>query len=111
MDDSLKQLVDWFRSDRPLSFSRELRDEIADFLEGKRPAHRRARSPVMLVRDRMQHEIRRATLKETQREIAAELRKQGVRAPMLAAIGKLSPAGKTPEWKLKRWLEAWRPPK
>ena len=96
----------WLRSDRPLR--RELRDLIADFLEGKykRSAHRPVR-PALID----QHNARRAALKREQREIAAQLKAKGIRSPKEAAKVELCKRRNFSEAQLKRALELLPPPK
>jgi hypothetical protein len=96
----------WLRSDKPLR--RELRDLIADCLEGKykRPAHRPARPELMFL-----HNLKCSQLKREQREIAAKLRAKGIRSPMEAAKVELCKAHNLSDRQLERALEPWRPPK
>ena len=90
----------WLRSEKPLR--RELRDLIADCLEGKykRPAHRPARPRLT-----DQHNAWRLALKHEQREIAAQLRAKGIPSPMEAAKEELRKAHSLSEKQLKRALE------
>ena len=96
----------WLRSDKPLR--RELRNLIADFLEGKykRPAHRPVRPALVAA-----HNSRRAALKREQREIAAQLKAKGIRSPKEAAKLELCKRRNFSEAQLKRALELLPPPK